>query len=249
MPYEVLATSRTPALIIYVIDVSGSMDQVLDGQKKIEHVNQGLGKTLQTMVQRSTVGEIISTRYRLGIIAYSDSPIDVLDGVETISEVTKRGMPRFAADGSTDTCAAFRLARDVLKNELSHQQQRPAPLVCHVTDGEYTGNDPEPIAHEIMAMSTDDGNVLLENIFVGTDLLRSPIASARSWKGIHSINVIKDAYAKKLFRMSSALPKSYNENIENDGFSLQAGARMLFPCGSRALLELAFATSGATPTR
>jgi uncharacterized protein YegL len=249
MPYDIPATSRTPALIIYIIDISGSMDQLLDGQKKIDQVNQAFRKILQKMVQRSTKGEIVSPRYRLGLIAYSDTPIDVYNGIETITEVMKRGRPMFAADQSTNTCDAFKLALELLKRELPNQQGRPAPMVCHLTDGEFTGEDPELTAREIMSMSTDDGNVLVENVFVGPDLLVSPIVSAETWTGIHNINQIKHPYAKKLFQMSSPLPKSYSENIEKAGFALQDGARMLLPCSNRELIELAFATSGATPTR
>ena len=249
MPYDIPATSRTPALIIYLIDISGSMDQLLEGEKKMDHVNQALRKILQKMVQRSTKGEIVSPRYRLGLIAYSDTPIDVFNGVETITEVMKRGRPMFTADQSTNTYAAFTLARDLLRRELPNQQGRPAPMVCHLTDGEFTGSDPEPMVQEIMAMSTEDGRVLVENIFVGSDLLVSPIRNAETWTGIQSVDQIKHSYAKKLFRMSSPLPKSYCENVERAGFALQEGVRMLLPCSNRELIELAFATSGATPTR
>jgi hypothetical protein len=48
--------------------------------------------------------------------------------------------------------------------------------------------------------------------------------------------------------MSSPLPESYAEIIEQEGYSLKSGSRMLIPCNSRELIELAFAMSGATPT-
>jgi uncharacterized protein YegL len=249
MPYEIAATSRTPALIIYVVDISGSMDQMLDGQKKIEHVNQAMRRILQKMVQRSTKGEIVSPRYRLGMIAYSDTPLNIFNGVESISEVVKRGRPMFAAEQATNTYAAFKLVRDLLRGELANQQGKPAPMVCHITDGEFTDSDPEPLAKEIMDMKTADGNVLMENIFVGDNLLKTPIQDAESWRGIFSADEIKDDYARKLFRMSSLLPESYRENVEKAGYSLQPGARMLLPCNNRELIELAFAASGATPTR
>jgi hypothetical protein len=38
MPYEILATSMTPALIIYLIDVSASMTRSLGGEKRIDVV-------------------------------------------------------------------------------------------------------------------------------------------------------------------------------------------------------------------
>jgi uncharacterized protein YegL len=249
MPYEILATSRTPALIIYVIDISGSMDEPLDGQKKIDHVNQAIRRILQKMVQRSTKGEIVSPRYRLGLVAYSDLPINVFNGIETITDVVKRGRPMFVADNATNAHAALTVARNMLKAEITNLQGRPAPIVCHLTDGVFTGDDPEPIAAEIMSMQTPDGNVLVENIFVGSDLLVKPIKNVEQWPGVQSDTEVKNPYAKQLFRMSSPLPASYCENIEREGFSLKAGSRMLLPCSNSRLIELAFATSGATPTR
>jgi hypothetical protein len=249
MSYEIVATTRTPALIVYLIDISKSMSLPLDGSPRIEHVNRAIGNILQRMVQRSTKGEIVSPRYRLAMFAYSDYPMDILDGkVETISEVVRRGQPRLSVSNLTDTYAAFVAARDLLRRELANQAGRPAPMVCHLTDGEYTGADPEPVAREIMNMKTDDGPVLIENIFVGDNLLKKPIADIEAWPGIRSESDIADQYATKLFRMSSPLPPSYQEMIESEGYSLQAGCRMLIPCSNRDLIELAFTMSGATPT-
>jgi uncharacterized protein YegL len=249
MAYDIPATSRTPALIIYVIDISGSMEEHLDGQKKIDHVHRAFGRILQKMVQRSTKGEIVSPRYRLGLIAYSDKPIDVYNGIQTITEVVAKGRPAFTAAESTNTYGALKMARNLLESEMPNQKGRPAPMVCHLTDGEFTDNDPEPIAREIMSMSTSDGPVLVENIYVGTDLLTVPIANVESWLGIQNEKEIKDPYAKKLFRMSSPLPEGYYANIEKEGYSLKPGSRMLLPGSNHKLIELGFAASGATTTR
>ena len=248
MPYEVLATTRTPALVIYLIDVSGSMSDALDGAPKIDHVSEALSNILQRMVQRSTKGEIVSARYRLAMYAYSDKPYDMLGKVETITEVVRRGRPRLTANAATETKAAFETARDLLKAELVHLKRSPAPMICHLTDGEFSGDDPEPVAREIMSMGNDDGPVLIENVYVGGNLLKVPITDAERWPGVQNPADLKDAYAQKLFAMSSPIPASYARVIDREGYSMKAGARMLIPCENRDLLELAFAMSGATPT-
>ncbi|MEA2559825.1 MAG: hypothetical protein QOH06_1329 [Acidobacteriota bacterium] len=248
MPYEALATSKTPALIIYLLDCSSSMNQPLDGAPKIEHVNQAVEKVLVRMVQRSTKGEIVAPRYRLAMIAYSDKPTDVLQGILPINEVVDKGTPQFSAQGMTDTEGAFRIARDLLKKELTKLSGHPAPMVCHLTDGEYNTGDPEPIAREIMQMANDDGNVLVENIFIGSDLTRQPINSIESWSGISDPSELAHNYAKKLLQMSSPLPPSYASVIQEMGYGLLAGSRMLIPGTSKDLIELAFTMSGATPT-
>jgi uncharacterized protein YegL len=250
MAYDVVATSRTPALIIYLLDISGSMSEKLDGTAKIERVNQAIEQVLGRMVQRSTKGATIAPRYRLGMIAYSDTPEDILGGIRTIAEVAQLGNPTLSASSVTDTYAAFQMARDLLRQELSSNGdgKNPAPMVCHITDGVYTGADPEPLAREIMQMRTGDGPVLIENIYVGPNLTVEPISDPSEWSGVTDPDELADLYAQKLFNMSSPLPESYARVINESGYALRPGARMLIPSSNQELIELAFAMSGATPT-
>jgi uncharacterized protein YegL len=251
MAYEAIATSRTPALVIYLLDISGSMSQLLDGSAKIEHVNRSLEQVISRMVQRSTKGATVSPRYRLAMIAYSDTPEDILGGIRTIAEVAQLGNPTLSTSAATDTYAAFAMARDLLRQELASSNgdgANPAPMVCHITDGQFTGADPEPIAREIMQMKTPDGPVLVENIYVGPNLTVSPITDPEAWPGVTDPSELADSYARKLFNMSSTLPDSYARVINESRYALQPGARMLIPSSSRELIELAFAMSGATPT-
>lgn len=248
MPYSVVATARTPALIIYLLDVSGSMSGLLEGQTKIEHVNQALEKVLIRMIARSTRGEVVSPRYRVAMCAYSSQPMDILGGIMPISELAKKGRPRLSAQSATDTAAAFAWARDLLRSELPKLAGHPAPMICHLTDGAYTGADPAPIVKEIMGMSNADGAVLVENIYVGPDLTHAPIADPSTWPGIASASEVKNAHAAQLVAMSSALPATYAEVIAEEGYALAAGRPMLIPGTNRELIELAFAMSGATPT-
>ena len=248
MNYSVEATRVTPALIIYLIDCSYSMGEELEGKRKIEHVQDAMNQVLRRMVQRSTKGEIVSPRYRLGLIAYNSQPYDVLGGIQTITDVVAKGTPQFDPSGSTDTAGAFAYARDLLKQELPKIADSPAPMICHLTDGEYNTADPEPIAKEIMGLSTNDGPVLIENIYVAPNLTTSPVTEPASWPGIMDISDLSNDYAKKLYEMSSPLPQSYAKMIHQEEYSLQPGARMLIPGDSYDLIELAFAMSGATPT-
>jgi uncharacterized protein YegL len=251
MPYNVVATGKTPALIIYLLDVSGSMQEQLDGSSKIDHVNQAIEKVLVRMVQRSSKGEIISPRYRLAMVAYSDTPVDILGGIKTIGEVAQLGKPTLSASATTDTAGAFAFARDLLKRELaslSGPPPHPAPMICHLTDGAFTGADPEPIAQEIMQMATDDGHVLIENIYVGANLTTQPITDVENWPGLSDVSEINDQYAKKLFNMSSPLPEAYANVINEMGYEIKPGAKMLIPSSNKELIELAFSMSGATPT-
>jgi hypothetical protein len=248
MGYSIPATRNTPALIVYLLDISGSMAEPFENGSKMDYVNSALAAALQRMIRRSTRGEIISPRYRLAMAAYSDGVYDLLGGIEGIDTVASRGTPTLSPTNLTNTYAAFEWARDILRAEMANSHGKPAPMVCHLTDGQFTGADPEPLATEIMSMANDDGNVMVENIFMGPDLTRQPIGSPERWPGILQESELKSPYAQKLFRMSSPLPASYAQEIAKDGYSMEAGARMLIPGSSGALIELAFAMSGATPT-
>lgn len=42
MPYTAVATSTTPVLIIYLLDISGSMSQMLGDKRRVEIVSDAL---------------------------------------------------------------------------------------------------------------------------------------------------------------------------------------------------------------
>lgn len=247
-PYSIQATQTTPALIIYLLDISGSMLIDMGSQKRIDLIRHTLISTLKQMVFRSTKGSRISSRYRMAIIAYSDNVYDLLGGVKSIEEVAKTGLlPELSPLKYTDTAKAFEYAEQLLLAELPNMQNCPAPIICHMTDGAHTGEDPEPIAKRIMEISVPDGNVIVENIFVSDSILESPIEDVKNWQGIMPDTLFNNEVANKLRRMSSTLPESYREMMSNSGYSLKSGALMMLPGTSSELVSLGFQISAATP--
>ncbi len=247
MPYEIPATSSTPAFIIYVLDVSASMQQPLSNKRRIDIVTDAFAAALRQMIFRSTKGTRVSPRYRLAMFAYSDDVYDLLGGTKTVDQVAQMGVPELNTVRGTDTFRAFLEVEKLLMRELPNLQQCPAPLVCHMTDGEYTGNDPEPVARRIMNMRVPDGNVLLENIFISDRVLSQPISSPRQWPGILPDTKLADDYAKTLRSVSSPLPKSYWEMMREDGYQVEQKAVMMLPGTSPELVQMGFAMSAATP--
>ncbi len=137
----------------------------------------------------------------------------------------------------------------LLQAELPNLRACPAPLVCHMTDGEYTGADPEPIVRRIMQMAVPDGNVLVENIFMSEKVLPQPIEDPTRWPGIDAKTKLTNEYARKLRAMSSPLPQSYRAILMENGYQLAAGALMLLPGHTPELVALGFQMSAATPVR
>lgn len=234
--YKLYATSRTPALIVFLFDVSVSMGLPLHptGQiTRIEAVSQFLKNYLKRLTFRSTKGNTISPRYRLAALAYSDAVVDLLGGIRSIEELIRTGIPTIYPKGrSADTAKGFEAVEFLLRRELPDLQSSPAPLVCHITDdGWFTGLDPLPIAKRIMDLSVPDGNILIENICIrSTPNLSSDSISDSlvSWPGIKRESQLSSDIEKHLFSMSSPIPKSYLQELREYGFGLEPGARLFF---------------------
>lgn len=258
--YSASANRKNPALVIYLLDCSGSMDtqdvQVTSGltEKRIDVVLKAFENSIVRMIQLSTKGTVIAPRYRIAAFAYTDSVTDLFGGVKTIDEVANLGLPSLSAKTQTNTEAAFLKAEELLRAELpSLSDGSPAPLICHMTDGEVNmGNDPSVVAKRIMQMKVPDGNVLIENIFVSpsAQLVRSVTSEVKDWAGLSSPAELVNDYAIRLFEMSSTLPESYRGMMLEMGYKgLKPGARMMFAGNDHALIKMAFAMSTATPVR
>jgi hypothetical protein len=244
MAYEVLATSDTPALIIYLLDVSGSMNLQFGNMRRIDVLMDALSEVIRKLIYRSTKGAIISSRYRIAMIAYSDEPYDLLEGVKPIDYLATLGVPELMPMRLTSTARAFAAAEQILLAELRANEHCPAPLVCHLTDGEYTGENPEPIVRRIQAMRVPDGPILVENIFISDSVVPEAIDNPHEWRGILPETVLTSDYARRLRAMSSPLPETYRERLRAEGYRLDPGALMMLPGQSVDLVSLGFQMSG-----
>jgi uncharacterized protein YegL len=247
MPYEALATAVTPALIIYLLDTSESMATMMDGIQRIDLVSRALKNVILEMVSRSTKGQAVRPRYRVAIFTYNDNVSDLLNGAITVDRFQDEGIPYMKAEGRTDTATAFQKVEEFLKQEWARLRNCPAPLVCHMTDGEYTGNDPQPVVRRIMQMNNGDGNVLVENIYLDAQALRTPVSNPYQWPGISREDQLNSDPARVLFQMSSAIPDSYLALYQDRGYSIKSGSRLLFPGNSPEMVEAGFMMSGTTP--
>ena len=257
MLYAKAATAATPMLIIYLIDTSDSMRDPLasaDGKTKIAVVQEAFEAILGEMVSRSTKGDIVSPRYAIHLFTYGADVKDVYGKTISISEAVDKPTPQFRAGGGTNTSAAFEAACKVLRDKMPHLQNCPAPMICHLTDGEFSpGCSPQAIIKDILKFRNEDGPVLIENIFVGEQLLDKPILDIQQWEGVRNSSELAASamrFLLPLYEMSSPMPASYAANLKNTyGYNLKEQAKMLIPATSIDLVELAFAVSAATNTR
>lgn len=247
MPYTVTATTRTPALVIYLLDVSASMSQPLGHSSRLAVVTEALTAAWRQMVYRATKGQHVAPRYRIALFAYSDGVFDLLEGVQPLDQVVRRGVPELQAMRTTETGKAFAVVEKLLEAELPKLRDCPAPVVCHMTDGEHTGADPEPVVARIMQKGVPDGRVLVENIFVSDRILPEPVADPSAWPGILPETRLENEYARRLRQMSSPIPESYREMMLENNYHLAPGALMLLPGMNPELVAMGFQMSAATP--
>lgn len=246
MFYTQPTTTLTPALVVYLIDASYSMNDPFDGTTKMDTVNKALKEAIKDMVRRSIREGIVQPRYKIAIFAYSTQVVNVLEGIRDLPELVKHGIPVISAGGETDTSTGFAAVEMLLQKCLKEFQTCPAPLVCHLTDALITASDPTSVVRRIQAMTVRDGPVLVENVYVADNMLRTPVYDWHQWGGVVKPSQLTNNYAKLLFRLSSPLPKTYRENINDYGYSLRQDTALFFPGVHLDLVRLAFAISTAT---
>ncbi len=257
------ANSDHPGLIIYLIDVSGSMAKPLGNTTRIDAVEKALNATYNELASRCLSQDVIHERYRIGLFAYSDDVYDVYSGIHPINEILELGTPELHVQNRTRMDFGFKVIRDVLIKELSNWDQDqiincPAPLLVHMTDAEINDKypDPEPFVREIMQMKLangkqiPDGNILVENIYI-TDQIQFPTIDQKLFRGFPVGQPTGNPIADKLLRMSSKLPDTYKRRIDEDlkksyDLALDSGVAMLLPGTSPELVKKAFVMSSVT---
>lgn len=256
MPYTVRARSTRPALIVYLIDASDTMLQPSGAGTRMDAVNHALQEMLRELVRRSIRDQLVQDRYELAVFAYSTEVIDVLESspdphlhgksIWKLSELLQVGLPRITASGQTNTFAAFAAVESLLNQHLDRYADSPAPLICHFTDGLFSTSDPSPVVKRIRSLAVKDGPVLVENVYMQSNVLREPVTNLSTWPGVTRASDLADPYARFLFELSSPLPASHREFINARGYSLRENAALFFPGSEVDLIRLAFAASAAT---
>ena len=202
MNYAKQATAKSPALVIYLLDTSSSMATPMngflkDGGTRIAVVREAIDQVLRRMVSRSTKGLTISPRYHIAMAAYNHVVQPVTGkGPESVDQIASRGVPRLTSEGLTFTAQAFEWAEKLLIRELPGRANHPAPLICHMTDGEFNGDaDPEPVVRRITRLSNQDGPVL-----------SATFSSARRWSANRSTTSVPGRGSPRRISSSRIMP-------------------------------------------
>ena len=249
MSYTQSASILAPALIIYVIDISKSMNDACGGTTKLGLVDAALAATIDDMVRRSMRDGMLQRRYKIALFTYNGTVHDVLHGIHDVADVVQQGLPTLSGSGHSDTVGAFTAVAELVQSHLHEFQESPAPLICHFTDGHFTTGDPTPLVKRMRAMHVADGAVLVQHVYLADNMLKRPVQDWQHWSGVTKRGSLADDYARFLYTLASPMPESYRQNINYYGYHLEPGAALLFQGTQRAMICLSFPVASATDLR
>jgi hypothetical protein len=238
MSHETPPTNENPARIIFTIDINESLNFRLGEQTPLEIIRGLLDTSLCQMIFRSADGQEGTSIYQVAIITAGDKVKDFFDGFLPAEEILKRGIPQFDSIRShTDAVGAFRRIEKLLQQELPKIQKGPAPIVVHLIAGRPAG-DIEPASNRILSMWVPDGNILIENIYVGDSVSFEFIDDPFQWSGV--LLYSRDPASDNFLNTSSEIPNSYCQNMRHAGFNLDTWSFMTVPGHTPNLLEMGF---------
>jgi hypothetical protein len=122
------------------------------------------------------------------------------------------------ANGGTPMCQAMTRAQSILSGWLTQHPDCFPPIAINITDGESTDGDPASVANGIKGLASSDGNVLLFNVHLSSQMAM-PIEFPDSEAGL------PDQYAQLLFRISSLLPDYMRSIAQQEGIPVSDGTR------------------------
>lgn len=134
------------------------------------------------------------------------------DGAGTLIEKKVKFPIWFDAvgEGGTPMCTAFLLATRVLMKWLSDHPNCFPPIVINISDGESSDSDPFQAAHDLMSLSSTDGEVLLYNVHISS-------SNQRPIEYPDDESKLPDDHSKLLFSMSSHLPDYVRNELSKEG--------------------------------
>jgi hypothetical protein len=230
MFYKAQITRENPTAILFLIDLSSSMnDKMPSGESLAEFVAKTLNETLEEVIASYNKGnEVIWDYFQIGVITYRGSKeagdLKVENGFQWASATEymnplskihgKKKMQRDkegieypvwfepVASGGTPMCQGITTATEVLTLWCAAHKKNFPPTVIHITDGASTDGPPESLAEELKKVHTDDGPVLLFNLHVCAQ-------QAAPIRYPSTDSDLPNDYSKLLFRMSSVFPNTF----------------------------------------
>jgi len=255
---------KNPGLIVAVSDNSGSTADTFPGTTDpvFLWITRFVGIILMELLARCTAvlgtQAHIKLRYYISQIIYGSQPQQRGDSIQDIETTVKQyqeagnSLGLDGSSGGTDTKAAFEMVHALLTKAVAEERFRDSfpPMVFHLTDG-LSHTDASAVAEQIKQLTTNDGNVLIVNAFIGTQTNLSykgpedfPGYTTEQEAGSSEDNI-------RLFNMSSVMPETIFRNLVDDGIfpNLRPDARLFFDVRTKEMLKHVIQVVGSIGSR
>lgn len=278
VPYEREITRQHPALMVLLLDQSGSMQSAwFRGGTKADGVAETVNNLIQEIVLLSIRQREVRHYFDLAVIGYSGSTVTSMfqgtdiehpiitctraneivrreTAVEQGLRIERHVWVESRAAGQTPMCLALSTARKVVEKWAAKHADSFPPIVLNVTDGAGNDGDPLPIAEQLLQVSTRHGSALLMNCHIPgkLDQRDSDLPTSNGDKTIlfpDEKYPLPSQYARDLFEMSSALPESFRRRAIDLEFNVTEGARGYMYNASRADVARFFKVGTPPPSR
>jgi hypothetical protein len=249
MQYTAEISRANPTCFLFLVDQSKSMLKPMAGdatRTKAEAVADAVNNLLYTLSLRCVWGNTVFDRFHVGVLGYGAVVGPALGGalagrdLVPIGELARNplrveqrpragpdgtvGSVRFpvwfepTGDGKTPMAATFQRAGVLLAGFLVDHPDCFPPIVINITDGKPSDANPEQDAARLRQLSSTDGNVLVFNLHISD-------SSGQRIEFPDREDVLPDAYARLLFRMSSPLPQPLWGAAREQGVAVSAATR------------------------
>ena len=232
MAYDLRWGSNHPGHLVYLLDLSGSMEK----NGRIDYLLEAVKVTADFLVEKCKKGDILSNRFGISIIGYNTDVYtlfkgSVIDLDAKLEEAYNRGgedAPLFdktteaKPQWQTYTAKAFRAVGEDIREWIATQQRNnipmPAPMIIHVTDGYPYENERDEAkaqedalkaAEEIKAISVPDGAPILFNIHID---------DGNDPEVLFPTQAPNDVRQQFLFKASSIMPDRF-ASVGRDAFN------------------------------
>ena len=264
MPYEKMISRTNPGFIVMLLDDSTSMSDDLLGTSdpKFKWVDRYGGIILNELLERSSEVKgdevVIKPRYYLHVIKYGSIPelwgtqeMDIKTAVEMFSHCgNSLGLSGHL--GGTDAKTAFEEAYKLLQEAVISERFMDSfpPMLFHLTDGE-SQTDASSVVEQIKQLSTNDGNVLVVNAYIGTQ-------TSLNYKGpedfpgyLDGSEAGSDQDNIRLFEMSSQAPENITTNLKADNIfpQIRNDVRLFFDVRTKEMLKHVIQVVGSIASR
>lgn len=258
--YRASISRNDPTLIIFLLDRSESMDtNYANGQSRAAYLARTVDKALYELAVRCSRPDGVRDYFHVACLGYGNgavrsafqsgvgggdwSPISRIAASPARLEDLPGGgkEPRWidpVAKGDTPMVAAFTEACRLAAGWCDAHPRSYPPTVINISDGEATDGDPSRAAEVLRSLHTDDGDILLFNLHVGSGG-GAEVAYPADDRRL-------DEHGRLLFSISSRFPPHLLPRARDAGYGVGPDSRF-FAYGAGAELATRFLELGTRP--